>query len=87
MERGEDLVGVLVAVCLDAEMILVSSGGERTVATADFFIAGMVTAMLIDYHVFARFTAHLYIANVVLLLIVLRFAHNINGALFQIVSG
>ena len=34
-----------VAVCLDADVILVSGKGERTLAAADFFISGMVTAI------------------------------------------
>jgi CO/xanthine dehydrogenase FAD-binding subunit len=35
----------VVAVCLDAEMVLTGGNGERTVSAADFFIAGMVTAI------------------------------------------
>jgi aerobic carbon-monoxide dehydrogenase medium subunit len=33
----------VVAVCLDAEMILISAGGERSVSANAFFMAGMVT--------------------------------------------
>jgi carbon-monoxide dehydrogenase medium subunit len=35
----------VVALCLDAEMVLVGPGGERRVAASDFFLVGMVTAV------------------------------------------
>jgi aerobic carbon-monoxide dehydrogenase medium subunit len=35
----------VVAVCLEAEMVLVNDMGARTVAAADFFLSGMVTAI------------------------------------------
>jgi carbon-monoxide dehydrogenase medium subunit len=35
----------VVSVCLDAQIVLCSSAGERRVAAGDFFITGMVTAI------------------------------------------
>ena len=35
----------VVALCLDAEMVMVGACGERRVAASDFFITGMVTAV------------------------------------------
>jgi carbon-monoxide dehydrogenase medium subunit len=35
----------VVALCLGAEIVLASQSGQRTVASSDFFIAGMVTAI------------------------------------------
>ncbi|HLK60264.1 MAG TPA: rod shape-determining protein RodA, partial [Chthonomonadaceae bacterium] len=40
----------------------------------------LVGVTLLDYHLYARFARHFYIANLILLLIVLKFAPNINGA-------
>ena len=42
--------------------------------------AGMVGAMFLDYHVYARVAKQLYIANIGLLLIVMKFAPHVKGA-------
>ena len=42
--------------------------------------AGMIGATAVDYHVYARFAKQFYIANIVLLLIVMRFAPHVKGA-------
>ena len=40
----------------------------------------MVSATALDYHVYARFAKQLYLANLGLLLIVMKFAPHVKGA-------
>jgi rod shape determining protein RodA len=42
--------------------------------------AGMVGAVYLDYHVLTRWSRHIYLGNLAMLLVVLKFAHSINGA-------
>lgn len=41
---------------------------------------GLIVTTAVDYHMYARFSRQIYLLNLVLLLIVLKFAHNANGS-------
>jgi rod shape determining protein RodA len=45
-----------------------------------FGTVGLVAAAWLDYHLYARFARQMYVVNLLLLLVVLKFAHNVNGA-------
>lgn len=42
--------------------------------------AGAIGAAYVDYHVYSRWARHIYLCNLFMLLVVLKFAHSINGA-------
>ncbi len=57
-----------------------SSAWKKQIIWLAIGSAGMVGAAYLDYHVFTRWSRHVYICNLLMLAAVLKFAHNINGA-------
>jgi rod shape determining protein RodA len=41
---------------------------------------GLIAAAMLDYHLYTRFARQLYVVNLLLLIVVLKFAHTVNGA-------